>query len=57
MSDSAAALLSDGPRIANVGVRHFAEALLAQRALVVQGEWSPPPELDADLGDLLDALG
>jgi hypothetical protein len=57
VSDSAAALLSDGPRIANVGVRHFAEALLAQRALVVQGEWSPPPELDADLGDLLDALG
>ena len=57
MSESVAALLSDGPRIANVGVCHFAEALLAQRAPVVQVDWSPPPELDADLGDLLDAVG
>jgi hypothetical protein len=57
VSDSVAAVLSDAPRIANVGVRDFAEALLAQQAPVVHVEWSSPSELDADLGDLLDALG
>jgi hypothetical protein len=56
-SEPIAALLATGPRVANVGVRDFAETLVRQEAAVVQVEWAPPPELDEDLADLLDVLG
>ncbi len=49
-------LLRDGPVVANVGVRDFAESVEAQDAPVVQVDWSPPRELDADLADLLKEL-
>jgi len=49
-------LLRDGPAVANVGVRECAEAVAEQQAPVVQVEWTPPRELDADLADLLKDL-
>ncbi len=50
-------LLEEGPRVANVGIREFAESIAAQEADVVHVEWSPPPELEPDLADLLEELG
>jgi hypothetical protein len=50
-------LLRDGPVIVNLGLRDFAETIAAQDAPVVHVEWSPPPELDADLAALLEELG
>lgn len=50
-------LLEDGPKAANVGVRNFAESLAEQDVPVVQVDWTPPPELEDDLADLLEELG
>ena len=50
-------LLRNGPVVANVGVRDFAESVDAQEAPVVQVDWTPPPELDQELADLLEELG
>ena len=49
-------LLRDGPKVANVGIREFAESVAAQDAPVVHIDWSPPPELDDDLAALLEEL-
>ena len=49
-------LLREGPVVANVGVREFAESLAAQDTPVVQVDWSPPPELEEDLAVLLEEL-
>ncbi len=50
-------LLSDAPlEVVNLGAELFAEALRAQGVSVVQVQWSPPPERDDDLMDLLDSL-
>jgi hypothetical protein len=51
------ALLREGPLAANIGVRDFAESLAEQDVPVVQVDWTPPPELDDDLADLLEELG
>jgi hypothetical protein len=49
-------LLQRGPVIVNVGVRDFAEAIAEQKAPVVQVDWAPPPQLEADLAELLEEL-
>ena len=50
------ALLREGPRVANIGLRDFADSLAAQDAPVVHVEWVPPPRLDPDLAALLEQL-
>jgi hypothetical protein len=56
-ANSIIALLDDGPKVANVGVRDFADSLVEQDVPVVQVDWAPPPELEDDLADLLEKLG
>ena len=51
------ALLREGPKVANLGIREFADSLAAQDVPVVQVEWVPPPKLDRDLAALLEQLG
>lgn len=50
------ALLAEGPRAVAIGVRSFAESLAAQDVPVVQVDWSPPPQLEPDVAELLEAL-
>jgi len=57
MTAAIASLLRTGPDVVNVGIRDFAESLVAQKVPVVQVDWRPPPELDEDLAQLLQALG
>jgi hypothetical protein len=57
VSEDIAALLAAGPHVANVGVNDFAESLAAQDVPVTQVDWTPPPELDDDLAELLEELG
>ncbi|HUS17734.1 MAG TPA: DUF1116 domain-containing protein, partial [Chloroflexia bacterium] len=54
---SIAALLHDGPRVVNIGVRTFAETLAAAGAPHVHVAWQPPAQGDPHLGALLAALG
>lgn len=49
-------LLPDGPVVANVGIREFAESVAAQDSRVVHVDWVPPRELDEDLAALLEQL-
>lgn len=49
-------LLTDPPRIINIGLREFAETLLGQGAQVVQYDWSPVAGGDRKLQALIDAL-
>ena len=49
-------LLRTVPVVANVGVRDFALSVAAQGAEVVQVDWSPPPQLEPDLEELLEEL-
>ena len=49
-------LLAEGPRVVSIGVRDFAESLAAQDVPVVQVDWRPPPQLEADVAKLLEAL-
>jgi hypothetical protein len=51
-----AALLQEGPRVLNVGVRSFAETLDAVQAPHLHVEWQPPAQGDPALGALLAAL-
>lgn len=51
-----AQLLSQRPRIINVGLREFADALIEHDASVVQYDWSPVAGGDKRLQRLLDAL-
>jgi hypothetical protein len=57
VNENIAALLDATPRVANVGVADFADSLAAQDVTVIQVNWTPPPELDDDLADLLEKLG
>jgi hypothetical protein len=50
-------LLERGPIAVNLGLREFAETLVAQEAPVVHIDWSPPAELDPGLAALLEELG
>jgi FdrA protein len=49
-------LLTDPPRIINIGLREFAETLLDRGAQVVQYDWSPVAGGDRKLQALIDAL-
>ena len=49
-------LIQGSPRVINVGLSGFAEALAAQGFAVIQVDWSPPARGDADLATLLSKL-
>jgi FdrA protein len=49
-------LLTESPRIINIGLREFAETLLDRKAQVVQYDWSPAAGGDLRLQALIDAL-
>ena len=49
-------LLSEPPRIVNIGLREFAEPLHAAVRSVVQYDWSPVAGGDPKLQSLIDAL-
>ena len=49
-------LIQGSPRVVNVGLSGFAEALAAQGVAVIQVDWSPPAHGDADLATLLAKL-
>ena len=49
-------LIQGSPRVINVGLSGFAEALAAQGVAVIQVDWSPPARGDADLATLLAKL-
>ena len=51
-----ASLIQGSPRVVNVGLSGFAEALAAQGVAVIQLDWSPPARGDADLATLLSKL-
>ena len=51
-----ASLIQGSPRVVNVGLSGFAEALATQGVAVIQVEWSPPAQGDADLAMLLSKL-
>jgi hypothetical protein len=57
VNENIAALLAAAPHVANVGLSDFSESLAAQDVPVIQVDWTPPPELDADLTSLLEELG
>ena len=44
------------PIVVNIGVRDFAETLVAQGVDVVHVDWSPPAGGDKELAALLDKL-
>ncbi len=43
-------------KVLNVGLRLFAEELRRQGVEVIEVDWSPPPEIEEDLKDILDKL-
>ena len=43
-------------KVLNVGLRLFAEELRRQGVEVVEVDWSPHPEIEEDLKDILDKL-
>ncbi len=51
-----ASLIQGSPRVVNVGLSGFAEALATQGVAVIQVEWTPPARGDADLALLLSKL-
>ena len=51
-----ASLIQGSPRVVNVGLSGFAEALAAHGVAVIQVDWSPPARGDADLATLLSKL-
>ena len=51
-----ASLLQGSPRVVNVGLSGFAQALTSQGVAVIQVDWSPPARGDADLATLLSKL-
>jgi len=53
---SVRSLLEEGPRVLNVGLEGFAQALRASGADVVSLDWRLPAGGDVDLASLLDAL-
>ena len=51
-----ASLIQGSPRVVNVGLSGFAEALTTQGVAVIQVDWSPPARGDAELATLLSKL-
>ena len=49
-------LLKDPPKVLNIGVSEFAEAVRLQHAEVVQMDWRPPRTLDPEIEQLLEDL-
>lgn len=49
-------LLSDGPKIINIGLKLFSEASEAQGIPVVHIQWEPPAQGDPKLLAILDKL-
>ena len=43
-------------KVLNVGLRLFAEELRRQGVEVIEVDWSPSPEIEEDLKDILDKL-
>jgi uncharacterized UPF0146 family protein len=43
-------------KVLNIGLSLFAEELRRQGVDVVEVDWSPPPEIEEDLKDILDKL-
>jgi hypothetical protein len=43
-------------KVLNIGLSLFAEELRRQGVEVVEVDWSPPPEIEEDLKDILDKL-
>ena len=56
MADKVSELLDHGPVVINLGVKDFAESLVAQGVEVVHVEWTPPAGGDREMIDLLDQL-
>src|SRR3954466_5155653 len=54
--EKARAMLGGPPRVVNVGLELFAEALRRQQVPVVQVEWQPPASGDARLAAVLARL-
>ena len=53
VKDTPVSLIQGSPRVINVGLSGFAEAL---GVAVIQVDWSPPARGDADLATLLSKL-
>ena len=53
---TAADLLSDGPRVVNVGLPRFADDLRAGGVPVIDVEWTPPASADARVLEALDRV-
>jgi hypothetical protein len=49
-------LLENGPVAINLGLQEFAKSLQDQGKAVVHIDWSPPPEIEEELQDILDEL-
>ena len=54
--ETSVSLIQGSPRVINVGLSGFAEALATQGVAVIQVDWSPPARGDADLATLLSKL-
>jgi Protein of unknown function (DUF1116) len=54
---SSRSLLGGAPRVVNIGLRGFADALAARRVDVVHVDWRPPASGRRALGELLARLG
>jgi len=57
VNENIASLLAAGPHVANVGLSDFSKSLAVQGVPVIQVDWTPPPELDDELANLLKELG
>lgn len=55
-SDAVAELISDKPRVINIGLRNFAEAIQENGAPVVQYQWTPIAGGDKRLAKILEKL-
>ncbi|MHA2224049.1 MAG: fdrA domain protein [Candidatus Hodarchaeales archaeon] len=49
-------MLSEDPKVINIGLRSFFESCQTQGIKVVHIHWEPPAQGDNDLLDLLDKL-
>lgn len=49
-------IYKEKPRIANIGIRFFYDALVAQNCECTQIEWMPPMVTSAEVEGLLDDL-
>ena len=56
MTDKIDKLLSDGPKVINIGLRSFFEACESQGISSVHIQWQPPAQGNQELLHLLDKL-